>query len=348
MKAIVYHRYGSPDVLALEDVDKPSPKDDEILIRVRAVSVNDWDWGLLHGTPFANRMMSGLRKPKKKILGSDVAGRVEAVGRGVSRFRPGDRVFGDLSGRWGGFAEYVCAREGSVALMPAVMTYEDAAAIPQAGMLAVQGLRDSGRIQTGQSLLINGAGGGVGTFAIQIARLYDCETTGVDSSGKLDLLRSLGFDHVMDYASEDFTKTGRRYDLILDVKTQRSVFDCARALNPGGTYVTGGGATRYIVQTLLSAPCIALTSKKKVRVVFLKANKDLAYMAELFEAGKLRPVVDGPYSLSQTPDAMRYFGEGSHKGKVVISIGGAEAPGHGDGEAPGREAGEPACHGAGR
>ncbi len=333
MKAIVYHSYGSPDLLALEEVDKPTPKDNEILIRVRAVSVNDWDWGLLHGTPFANRLMSGLLKPKKTILGSDVAGRVEAVGRGVSRFRPGDRVFGDLSGRWGGFAEYVCAPEGSLAPMPAGMTYEDAAAIPQAGMLALQGLRDSGHIQAGQSLLINGAGGGVGTFAIQIARLYGCETTGVDSSDKLDLLRSLGFDHVIDYASEDFTKTGRRYDLILDAKSTRSVFDCARALNPGGIYVTCGGATRYIVQTLLSAPWIALTSKKKVRVVFLKANKDLAYMAELYEAGKLKPVVDGPYELSQTPDAMRHFGAGSHKGKVVISIGGAEAAGREDSDA---------------
>ncbi len=325
MKAIVYHRYGPPDLLALEEVDKPAPKDNEILVEVRAVSVNDWDWGLLHGTPFANRLMSGLLKPKKKILGSDVAGRVEAVGRGVSRFRPGDEVFGDLSGHWGGFAEYVCAREDALALKPAGMTFEEAAAIPQAGMLAVQGLRDRGRIQAGQKVLINGAGGGVGTFAIQIARLYGCETTGVDSAGKLDMLRSLGFDHVIDYATEDFTQTGRRYDLILDAKSTRSVFDCARALNPGGTYVTCGGATRYIMQALLFAPWITLTSKKKIRVVFLKANKDLAYMAELFEAGKLKPVVDGPYDLSQVPEAMRYFGEGGHKGKVVISVNHDEA-----------------------
>ena len=336
MKAIVYHAYGSPDALALEEVAAPIPKDDEVLVRVRAVSVNDWDWGLLHGTPFANRMMSGLLKPKKKILGSDVAGRVEAVGRDVSRFRPGDEVFGDLSGHWGGFAEYVCAREDSLAPIPAGMTFEEAAAIPQAGMLALQGLRDSGRIQPGQTVLINGAGGGVGTFAIQIARLHGCETTGVDSAGKLDMLRSLGFDHVIDYATEDFTKVGRRYDLILDAKSTRSVFDCARALNPGGTYVTCGGATRYILQALFMAPWIALTSKKKVRVVFLKPNKDLVYMGELFEAGKLKTVVDGPYQLSQVPDAMRHFGEGSHKGKVVISIGGADsAAGHAGGEGVG-------------
>ena len=320
MKAIVYHRYGPPDLLALEEVDKPVPKDNEILVEVRAVSVNDWDWGLLHGTPFANRLMSGLLKPKKKILGSDVAGRVEAVGRGVSRFQPGDEVFGDLSGHWGGFAEYVCAREDALAPKPADMTFEEAAAIPQTGMLAVQGLRDSGRIQAGQKVLINGAGGGVGTFAIQIARLYGCETTGVDSAGKLDMLRSLGFDHVIDYATEDFTKAARRYDLILDAKTTRSVFHCARALSPGGIYVTCGGASRCIMQALLLAPWIKLTGKKKVRVVFLKANKDLAYMAELFEAGKLKPVVDGPYGLSQVPDAMRHFGTGRHKGKVVISV----------------------------
>ena len=325
MKAIVYHRYGPPDLLALEEVDKPVPKDNEILVEVRAVSVNDWDWGLLHGTPFANRLMSGLLKPKKKILGSDVAGRVEAVGKGVSRFQPGDEVFGDLSGHWGGFAEYVCAREDALAPKPAGMTFEEAAAIPQTGMLAVQGLRDSGRIQAGQKVLINGAGGGVGTFAIQIARLYGCETTGVDSAGKLDMLRSLGFDHVIDYATEDFTKAARRYDLILDAKMTRSVFDCARALSPGGIYVTCGGASRYIMQALLLAPWIKLTGKKKVRVVFLKANKDLAYMAELFEAGKLKPVVDGPYRLSQVPDAMRHFGTGRHKGKVVISVNHDEA-----------------------
>lgn len=325
MKAIVYHRYGPPDLLALEEVDRPIPKDNEILVKVCAVSVNDWDWGLLHGTSFANRLMSGLLKPKKKILGSDVAGRVEAVGRGVSRFRPGDEVFGDLSGHWGGFAEYVCAREDALALKPAGMTFEQAAAIPQTGMLAVQGLRDSGRIQAGQKVLINGAGGGVGTFAIQIARLYGCETTGVDSAGKLDMLRSLGFDHVIDYATEDFIQAGRRYDLILDAKTTRSVFDCARALSPGGIYVTCGGASRYIMQALLLAPWIKLTGKKKVRVVFLKANKDLAYMAELFEAGTLKPVVDGPYGLSQVPDAMRHFGTGRHKGKVVISVNHDEA-----------------------
>lgn len=241
MKAIVFTKYGTPDVLELKEVDKPIPKDDEVLIKVCAVSINDWDWGLLQGD-FINRLLSGLLKPKKKILGSDIAGRIEAVGKNVKQFQPGDEVFGDLSGQWGGFAEYVCARENALALKPASMTFEEAAAIPQAAMLAIQGLRDKGQIQSGQKLLINGAGGGVGTFAIQIAKLYDVEVTGVDSSGKLDMLRSMGFDHVIDYTQEDFTKNGQRYDLILDVKTNRSMLDYMRALSPNGIYVTVGGS----------------------------------------------------------------------------------------------------------
>ena len=320
MKAIVYHNYGSAERLGLEEVDTPTPKDNEVLLRVHAVSLNDWDWQLLNGIPFANRVTSGLLRPGKKILGSDVAGRIEAVGKDARRFRPGDAVFGDLSGTWGGFAEYVCGREDALALKPAAMTFEEAAAIPQAGLLALQGLRDVGRIRPGQRLLINGAGGGVGTFAIQIARFYGVETTGVDSAEKLELLRSLGFDHVVDYKVHDFTTSAQRYDLILDVKTNRSVFDYTRALSPGGTFVTCGGDTHRLMQALCLGPVIGAMSKKKVRVVFLKPNKDLAYLGELFGAGKLKPVIDGPYSLSEVPEAMRYFGEGRHKGKVVITV----------------------------
>jgi len=242
MKAIVYTKYGPPDVLELKEVDKPIPKDDEALIKVHAVSINDWDWGLVQGIPFTNRLLFGLLKPKKRILGSDIAGQIEAVGKNVEQFQPGDEVYGDLSGDWGGFAEYVCARENALAPKPASMTFDEAAAIPQAAMLALQGLRDRGQIQPGQKLLINGAGGGVGTFAVQIAKLYGVEVTGVDSSGKLDMLRSMGFDHVIDYTQEDFTKRGQCYDLILDVKTNRSVFDYARALSPNGIYVTVGGS----------------------------------------------------------------------------------------------------------
>lgn len=321
MKAIVYTRYGPPDVLEFKEVEKPAPEDDQVLIRVHAVSINDWDWGLLRGTPFVNRLLNGLRRPKRRILGSDVAGRIEAVGKNVTRFQPGDEVFGDLSGAWGGFAEYVCAGENALALKPAGMTFEEAAAIPQAAMLAVQGLRDKGRIRSGQKLLINGAGGGVGTFAVQIAKLYGADVTGVDSPGKLDMLRSLGFDHVIDYTREDCTRSGRRYDLILDVKTQRSVFDYARVLSPHGTYVTVGGSMVRLFQALVLWPWMAMLGKKKLRIVKLKLNKDLAYMNELFEAGKVKPVIDGPYKLQELPQAMRYFGEGLHKGKVVITVG---------------------------
>jgi NADPH:quinone reductase-like Zn-dependent oxidoreductase len=320
MKAVVFAKYGTPDVLELKEVDKPTPKDDEVLIKVHAVSINDWDLGLLQGIPFANRLQNGLTKPKKKILGSDIAGRIEAVGKEVVQFNPGDEVFGDLSGNWGGFAEYVCAREKALALKPAGMTFEEASAIPQAAMLALQGLRDKGKMQPGQKILINGAGGGVGTFAVQIAKLNNIEVTGVDSSGKLEMLRSIGFDHVIDYTREDFTKNGQCYDMILDVKTNRSIFDYTRALKPNGTYVTVGGATAQLLQVLFLGPWISMISKKKMRLVILKPNKDLSYMNELFESGKVKPVIDGPYKLSEVPEAIQYFEEGNHKGKVVITV----------------------------
>jgi NADPH:quinone reductase-like Zn-dependent oxidoreductase len=320
MKAIVYTEYGSPDVLQLKEVEKPAPRDNEVLIKVYAVSINDWDWGLLQGIPFANRLLYGLQKPKKKILGGDVAGRIEAVGKNVKRFHPGDDVYGDLSGDWGGFAEYVCARENKLVLKPASMTFVEAASIPQAAMLAVQGLRDKGHIQLSQKILINGAGGGVGTFALQIAKLYGAEVTGVDSTGKLDMLRSMGFNHVIDYTKEDFTKNGRCYDLILDVKTNRSLLDYTRALTPNGFYVTVGGPAIQIHQVLFLGLWISMVHKKNIRLVFLKPNKDLAYMNELFEAGKIKPVIDGPYKLEEVPKAFRLFGEGNHKGKVVIKV----------------------------
>lgn len=318
MNAVVFKQYGSPDVLELLEIPRPVPKDDEVLIRVQAASINDWDWEALHGTPFVNRLMFGVLKPKKQILGSDIAGTIEAAGNNARRFQPGDAVYGDLSGAWGGFAEYVCARETALALKPSGMTYEQAAAIPQAAMLAVQALRDAGRLQRGQRLLINGAGGGVGTFAIQLAKLYGADVTGIDSGEKLDLMRSLGADHVIDYRKEDFTTSAQRYDLILDVKTHRSVSECARALTAAGTYVTVGGSMARLFQALLLWPWIRLTTRKKLRLVALKPNKDLDYINELFETGKITPVLDGPYELEALPDAFRYFGEGRHKGKVII------------------------------
>jgi len=320
MKAITYNKYGTPDVLELKDIDKPIPGDDQVLIKVFAVSINDWDWGLLQGTPFVNRMENGIFKPKKhKILGSDVAGIIETVGKNVSKFQAGDAVFGDLTNFWGGFAEYVCAKENSLALKSAGMTFEQAAAIPQAGMLAVQGLCDKMEMKSGQHLLINGAGGGVGTFAVQIAKFSGLEVSGVDSSGKLEMMLSLGFDHVIDYTKEDFTKTGIRYDLILDNKTNRSTFAYLRALKPNGVYVTTGGSIPRLLQAFLLGPLISLFTKKKIHIVILKPNKDLEYMKELFEKG-LKPVIDRPFKLNELPQAMRYFAEGKHKGKLVISI----------------------------
>ena len=272
MKAIVYTKYGTPDDLELKEIDKPVVKDDEVLVKVFAVSLNDWDVGLLEGD-FVNRMLNGVRAPKIKILGSDVAGRVEAVGKNVRKWRPGDEVFGDLSGRWGGFAEYVCARENDLALKPPTMSFEQAAAIPQAAMLAVQGLIDKGKIKAGQRVLINGAGGGVGTFAVQIGKLYGVEMTGVDSASKLDMMLSMGFDHVIDYTREDFTNNGQRYDLILDAKTNRSIFDYARALRPEGTYVTVGGSISRLLQILLVAPLVQMTSKKKILYCCIKTEQ---------------------------------------------------------------------------
>ena len=318
MKALVHTKYGGPEVLQIKEIAKPTPTDDEVLVKVHAVSINDWDTGLLKGD-FLNRVMYGLMKPKK-ILGSDIAGRVEAIGKNVKKFQPGDEVYGDLSGKWGGMAEYVCAPEKALALKPAGMSFEQAAAIPQAAMLAVQGLIDKGKIQPGQKILINGAGGGVGSFAIQIAKLYGAEVTGVDNAGKQDMMRSLGFDHVIDYTKEDFTTNGKNYDLILDAKTNRSIFNYARALSPNGVYVTVGGSISRLLQALLFSPWISMISKKHIRIVALKLNKDLVFMNELFEAGKVKPVIDGPYRLEEVPEAFRRFSKGEHKGKIVITM----------------------------
>ena len=324
MKAIVYEKYGSPDVLQLKEVEKPTPKDDEVLIKVHAASINSWDFDFLRGTPFIARFW-GLRKPRNKILGTDIAGRVEAVGRNVTQFQPGDEVFGEVSRRflsigWGGFAEYACAHENSMMLKPASMTFEEAAAVPQVAALALGGFRYKGQIQPGQKVLINGAGGGVGTFVIQIAKHFGAEVTGVDSTGKLDMMRSIGADHVIDYTKEDFTKNGQRYDLILDVAAYHSIFDYKRALSPKGIYVMVGGSTARIFQVVFLGPLISMTTSKKMGILMHKPNKDLAFMKELFEAGKVKPVIDRRYPLSEVAEAFRYFGEGHAKGKVVITM----------------------------
>ncbi len=321
MKAVVWTKYGSPDFFELKEVANPVPKADKVLIKVHAASINSWDWELMRGVPFVNRLMAGLLKPSKiTILGCDIAGRVEGVGEDVKQLQPGDEVFGDLSGcGWGGFAEYVCARENALALKPASMTYEQAAAVPQAGLLALQGLRQ-GQLQSGQKVLINGASGGVGTFAVQLAKSFGAEVTGVCSAGKMDMVRSLGADHVIDYKQEDFTKNGQCYDLILDVKGYHSIFDYKRALGPKGIYVMVGGASALIFRVLFLGSWISMTESKKMSLLLHKANRGLEIMIELHESGKIVPVIDRNYPLSEVAEAMRYFGGGNAKGKVVITL----------------------------
>lgn len=321
MKAIVYHNYGSPSVLKLQEMPEPVPKDNEVLIKVVAVSVNSWDWDLLRGKPALIRMW-GLFKPKYRILGSDIAGIVENVGRNAKKFNPGDEVFGDLSEcGWGGFAEYVCAPEGSLVLKPTNLTFEQAASIPQAGVLAYQGLFDYGKIQAGKNVLINGAGGGVGTFALQIARSVGTVITGVDSHNKLEMLKKLGADHVIDYQKEDFTKNGKGYDLILDNVANRPLLAYRHALNPNGIFVMVGGSMSTIFQAMFFSKFISSIGNKKLKILAHKPNKDLKALVELYNSGAYLPILEKIYSLSETPDAMRLLGEGLVKGKVVIKIG---------------------------
>lgn len=321
MKAVVLEEYGSPDFLELKEIKKPVPKDNEVLIKVHAAAINDWDWGILRGAPFINRLSCGLLKPKKvTILGSEVAGQVEAVGKNVTRFQPGDKVFGDLSARgWGGFAEYDCAPENRLTLKPVSMSFEQAAAIPQGAVIALQGLR-KGNIRPGQKVLINGAGGGAGSFAIQIAKAFGAEVTAVDSTTKLGMMSSIGADHVIDYKQEDFTKTGLRYDLILDLMGYHSLFDYRRALSPTGMYVMVGGSMWLVNSILFLGSLLSLFGNKKMGLMILKQNKDMSDLIRLFETGKFEPVIDKCYPLSETAEAFRYFGEGHQKGKVVITV----------------------------
>jgi len=323
MKAIVYERYGSPDVLQLRGMEKPVPKDDEVLVKVHASSVNAADWHMLRAKPFLVRLMGGgLLKPKNKILGADVAGRVEAVGRNVKQFQPGDEIFGDLAGcGFGAFAEYACVPENALALKPANMSFEEAAAAPLAAVTALQGLRDKGQIQPRQKVLINGASGGVGTFAVQIAKSFGAEVTGVCSTRNLDMVRSIGADQVIDYTQEDFTKNGLRYDLILAANGYHWILDYKHALNPKGTYVMTGGSMGQMYQAMLLGPWMSMTGSKKMGSLIAKSNqKDLVFVKELLESGKVKPVIDRRYPLSRVADAVRYLEEGHARGKVVITV----------------------------
>jgi len=320
MKAVVYERYGGPEVLRLADVAQPRPQRDQVLIRVRAVSVNASDWETLRGKPAYSRI-GGPFRPRFKVLGSDIAGQVEAVGPAVTRFRPGDEVFGDNLAMMGGFAEYACARESALVAKPADLSYADAAAIPQAGVIALQGIRHKGNVQSGHSVLINGAGGGAGSFAVQLAKLAGAHVTGVDNAGKLDFVRSLGADRVLDYARVDFTRIGLRFDVVLDLAGFRTAFAYRRALAPGGRYLFVGGSVPTLLQVLLVGPLIGRRSDRKVRLLVVQPNPtDLAAVARMCLAGAIRPVIERSYTLDQVPDALRHLGEGHAQGKLVITL----------------------------
>ena len=323
MKAIVATKYGSAEVLQVQEVAKPTPKDTEVLVEVHAVSVNAGDKLLLSGKPFLIRLMGyGFLKPKNTILGAAIAGRVEAVGSSVKQFHPGDEVFGDLSaGGWGGFAEYVCANEAALVLKPSRLSFEQAAAVPVAATTALQGLRNKTQIQPGQKVLIYGASGGVGTFAVQIAKAFGAEVTAVCSTRNVDIMRSLGADHIIDYTQEDFTQNGQQYDLILAANGDNSISDYRRALSPNGTYVMSGGSDKQMMQAMMLGPWLSRAGSQKLGNLTAKPNqKDLAFLAELLEAGTVVPVLDRCYPLDETAEAMRYLETGHARGKVVITV----------------------------
>jgi NADPH:quinone reductase-like Zn-dependent oxidoreductase len=322
MKAIVQDRYGPPDVLELREIDKPVAGDDQVLVRVHAASANPADWHYMRGVPYVMRPQAGLGKPKNRVLGRDVAGRVEAVGKDVTRFHPGDEVFANVEA--GGFAEYASVSEDLLVLKPANLTFEQAAAVPLAALTALQGLREKGKVQAGQKVLIIGASGGVGTFAVQIAKVLGADVTGVCSTKNVELVRSLGADHVIDYTETDFTHSGQKYDLILQLAGTRSPSDCRRALTPKGTLVLSSGESdgRWIgpIDRMIKAVLMSPFVSQNLGTFLAKPNKeDLGFLKELIEAGKVTPVIDRTYSLSEVPEAIRYLEEGHARGKIVIT-----------------------------
>ena len=321
MKAMMYTQYGSLDVLKLVDAKKPVPKADEVLIKVQAASVTFGDLAAVKGEPFMVRFTLGLREPKFPIPGKDVAGIVEAVGADVKQFKPGDEVFGDLSeSGWGAYAEYVAVSESALVQKPTNVTFEAAAAVPESAVVALQGLRSKGNIQSSQKVLIYGASGGIGTFAVQLAKSFGAEVTGVCSTRNLEMVRSLGADHVIDYTKEDFTQNGEQYDLILATAGYRSIFDYKRALAPGGRYVATGGEMAQIFQPMLLGPLVSGGGRKMTNLAMKPDKKDLTFIKELIEAGKVTPVIDKSFPLSELPKALRYYGEGRSRGKVVVTV----------------------------
>ena len=321
MKAILLKEYGLPNLLEVGDLAKPIPNENEVLVKIHSASINDWDWGLVRGKPFVIRLFFGLKKPKINIPGVDISGKIEAVGSNVSSFKIGDEIYCDLSEcGCGGFAEYVCVPEKILSKKPSNISYNDASALPHAGLLALQGLVEKGKVKSGQSVLINGAGGGVGTLGIQILKPYGVKVTGVDSDEKLELMKSLGYDSLMDYKKTDFTDTVEKYDLILDTKSYRSAFKVARSLKKDGTYITVGGSMVRLVEIALLGWLISLFTRKKLSVLIHQPNKGLDQISKLVEKGQIKPVVDGPYEFDKIPELIQYFGEGRHLGKIVVEI----------------------------
>lgn len=321
MKAVIYENYGSPDVLQFKEIAKPSPKEKEVLVKVKAVSLNASDWECLRGTPLYARA-GGLRKPSRQILGTDIAGRVEAVGDSVTKFQPGDEVFGDIMyTNAGGLAEYACVPEHTLAPKPAFLTFEQAAAYPQAAVIALQGVRNKGQVQPGQKVLINGAGGGTGTFAVQLAKMAGAEVTAVDSAKKFDMLRSIGADHVIDYTQQNYTKLGRQYDFVLDIIAYHSVFAYRRTLTVNGRYYMVGGSMSSLLQVAILGTLLSKMGDKTATILGVHPNtKDLLYMTDLFESGEVVPIIDKQFPLDEAVEAIRYHGEGHALGKVIITV----------------------------
>ena len=320
MKAIGFSRYGVYDQLQLVDVPEPAPKANELLIRVRASSVNSWDWELLNGTPYVNRLMYGIIRPRRAplILGADIAGVVEAVGADVAGFQPGDEVFGDLWSAFGGFAEYACAPAASMFAKPAELSFEGAASIPQAGVLALSGIRKGGNLESGKEVLINGGGGGVGAIGIQLAKLAGADVTAVDNAHKLSAMQTWGADRVIDYAEQDYTRSGKQYDLIIDCQAWRRLSDYVRALKPGGTFGMIGGSMGLAFRLMFRDKKTG--DGKRLSLVADGPNKDLEYLSGLLDTGRLESVIDRTYSLDQVPEAFEYFGSGHHTGKIAITM----------------------------
>ncbi len=324
MKAYNIKNYGEPDkVLRLIETKKPDPKNTEVLIKVFATTINDYDWCIITGKPFAYRLFYGIFSPRKKLIvpGMEVSGIVDRVGNNATKFKIGDAVYGDISNfGFGSFAEFLCIDEKALALKPEGMSFEEATSIPHAAMLALQGLKDVGQIKDGQKILINGGGGGVGSFGLQLAKLYNTDVTGVDTGEKLKAMKDQGFDKVLDYKTEDFTKSDQQYDLILDCKTNRSLWKFLRVLEPKGRYVSIGGRSGKLLQMIYMRPLLKMFSQKRVHMVMLKANKDLEYINKLYKKNKIKCIIDGPYPFDKIPWAVQRFGDGLHNGKIVISV----------------------------